>query len=104
MNDRMRRRSASVERAHRGDDFIELALRELRIDRQRDDLCRRALRLGTTSRLVAQVLETGLKVKRQWIIDGRSDALFLQVGLQSVAAGNAERVLIEDRDIARLYV
>src|SRR4051794_25113924 len=104
MNDRMRRRSASVERAYRGDDFIELALRELRKYRQRYDLSRRALGFRTAPCLVTEVCETGLKMERERVVDRGADTPLFQEGLQIVAAGNAERVLIEDRDVARLHV
>src|SRR5678816_74718 len=96
----MPRRSASVKRAHRSDDFIELALGQLREDRQRYHLCRRTLGLGTAPRLVTEVREARLKVERERIVNRSADTPFLQKGLQIVAAGNAERVLIEDRDIA----
>src|SRR5580765_452588 len=100
----MPRRSASVERAHRSDDFIELALGQLREDWQRYHLCRRSLGLWTAPRLVAQVRETRLKMERERVVDRIADTSFLQEGLQIVAAGNAERVLIEDRNVTRFHV
>src|SRR6185369_6931173 len=84
-------------------DFVELLTRQLREDRQRQHFLRGALTLGKLTFLVAEVREAGLEVQRERIVDRRADATFLEERLQRVAlaAGNAQRVLVEDRLVFR---
>ncbi len=52
----------------------------------------------------SEVLEAGLKMERERIVDRRPDPLLLQEGLQLVAPLHPQRVLVEDRDVGRIDV
>src|SRR5215216_1506995 len=72
----------TVELADTRDDFVELRVRQLRVDRQREDFAGGTLRFGRRALLVPQVREAWLQVEGQRVVDGRSDAVRLQVRLQ----------------------
>src|ERR1051325_6291890 len=93
---------SAIECSHALDDFVQLALCQLGIDRQRKHLVRGALRFRTRTLLVAEVGETRLEGERQWIVDRRADAALLEETLKFVTAIGANRVLIEDRFIRAL--
>src|SRR5207245_2180864 len=88
--------------SHPFDDFVQLALCQLRIDRQREDLFRRALGFGKRALLVAEVGKAGLQVERQWIVDRASDPAVLEETLKVIATIGANRVLVEYRFIGPL--
>src|SRR5829696_2005064 len=94
---------AAEEGAHRRDDFIELRLRQLGKDRQREHLGRGLLALRALTLAVAEVGEAGLKVQRQRVVDGGPDAALLEERLQCVAARYANGVLVEDRLVLRTH-
>src|SRR5436190_24182499 len=87
----------AVEAAYCVDDFVQLRLLELRINRQRNHFLTRPLALGECAPLAAEILEARLKVQRKWVVDGCSDLLVAEMSLQPVAMGNAKSVLIVDR-------
>src|SRR5438045_1867363 len=93
---------SAIECSHAFGDLVQLALRQLRIDRQRKHLVRGALRFRTCALLVAEVGETGLQVELQRVVDRRSDSALLEETLKFVAAISPNRVLIEDRFIRAL--
>src|SRR5436309_72590 len=57
---------------HRGNDLVELRVRQLGIDGQREHFPRGPLALRALARLVTEVGETGLEMKRKGIVDRRS--------------------------------
>src|SRR5437868_5579874 len=88
---------AAIKCPNSAHDLIDLRLRQLRIDRQRQHFLCGAFRLGAASFFISQIGETGLKVQRQRIVNRASDAAILEKTLKLVALGDANRVLIEDR-------
>src|SRR4029079_7674789 len=83
--------------SHVFDYLVELSVRQLRVDRQRENFTGRALGLRTASSFVTEVREAGLQVERQRIIDRAADPLLLEETLKLVTPRNAQRVLIENR-------
>jgi hypothetical protein len=83
--------------------FVELRLRELREDWQRQHFARCAFALGALPFPIAEVGETGLQMEREWVIDGRADSTVLEKLLERVTPPirDTNGVLVEDRLISR---
>ncbi len=77
-------------------DFLDVFFLEARGDGEGDDTFREIFRHGESAFLVPQILETGLKVQGDGVIERRADALFLEVGLEFVAIGNEKGEDVED--------
>src|SRR5687767_6029180 len=89
----------AIELSHCFDDFVELPGGQLGVDRQRDHFFRSLLALGKRALGVAEVLETWLQVQRQRVIHRVADSLRLEMGLEVITPGNADRVLVIDRHV-----
>src|SRR5688572_5148741 len=94
--------SVAIELPDGSDDCVELRLGQLRIDRKRQNLLRRALAFGERTLGVLEIGEARLQVKRQRIVDRMTDALRLEMGGELIAARHAKRVLVVDRHVPRL--
>src|SRR5687768_3842100 len=94
--------SVAIELSDAGHDCIELSFSQLRVDRKRQNLLRRALAFGERALGVLEIGETRLQVKRQRIVDRMTDALRLEMRGQLIAARDPKRVLIVDRHVPRV--
>src|SRR5665647_591682 len=78
--------SVAIELFHRFDDFVELRLLKLRVNRQRDHLVCRLLALRERTFGISEICEARLQVQRERIVDRVADSLALQMLLKRVSA------------------
>ena len=88
------RRSVAEEAAHGGADFVDLRLRELRVERQAEHLAGRRLRGGQRETGGEQRHQRRLLVQRDGIEGRAADAGIEQVLAQPVAGGGADGELV----------
>src|SRR5829696_7232050 len=91
-----------VERFHGRDHRVLLLFRQLGGHRQGQNRIHGRLRSRKTPTAVAEVREAGLEVERQWIVDGVTYPLLLEMGLQLIPLGHTNGVLMKDVVIRRI--
>jgi len=77
---------------------------EFGVDREGEDFGGGALGVGEVAGLVAERLEGGLQVERDGVVDLAANLAGGEVVAESVAAGGADDVLVEDVGGARVGV
>src|SRR5690349_9658058 len=85
---------SGIERGDGIHHVLQLGFAQLRVDGQRDGLRGGGFGVRAVARLVAEIREAGLQVQRHRVVDLRADALLAQVGLELVALGDADDVLV----------
>src|SRR5687767_9675440 len=84
------------------DHFVLLCARELGKDGYRDHFASGSFGFRQRSFLVSEIREARLEVQRQRIVDRVANLLRAQMRLELVAPLDAQRVLVEDRNVIRI--